>query len=61
MTKVKTFSDSYLSDLELKINNFCKNKRIISSSIAINITSGISRNSNPSTYYVALVTYEEKI
>lgn len=60
MTKVKTFRAYYLSDLELEINKFCKFRRVISSSIATKTTSGISRDSDPSTYFVALVTYEDK-
>lgn len=60
MAKVKTFSAYYLIDLELEINKFCKFRRIISSSIATKTTIGISRDSGPSTYFVALVTYEDK-
>ena len=61
MTKVKTFTSGYLDGLEKKINMFISNRNleIINTSIATNTTSGISRNSSPSTYFVALVAYKE--
>ena len=59
-TKVKAFSGDYSSELEKKINEKLKGKRILHTSICTKESSGISRNSPKSSYFVALVTYEEK-